>query len=324
MQINDNSRKLLLFFILTFTISWSIWFLAPLFSLGDFLILNWICLIGVFGPSISATILASRIKSPHKDNQKKKRWSTFSIILIVSFLSALISFPLFYAPYSDFSLVVIIFYIIASVIASFLISGVYSSNPGISDLLQPIKGVKGNNIFLLIAFILPLLISICALIFVVLGGTILIDVNYFIPLLSMTLVFPHVFFFGGGNEESFETLAEFAETSAALEKERKTMLTPLLIIPIIGAVLLVVTATMFLNFFSSMSGMLQPLVPIVTLRQILVTPLILHDFLLGLVTGKIVSGRVSSGFKIGCFLVLLAIAGIWLSPLMTGLIEFAS
>ncbi len=129
---------------------------------------------------------------------------------------------------------------------------------------------------------------------------------------------------GGGNEESFETLAEFAETSAALEKERKTMLTPLLIIPIIGAVLLVVTATMFLNFFSSMSGMLQPLVPIVTLRQILVTPLILHDFLLGLVTGKIVSGRVSSGFKIGGFLVLLAIAGIWLSPLMTGLIEFAS
>ena len=129
---------------------------------------------------------------------------------------------------------------------------------------------------------------------------------------------------GGGNEESFETLAEFAETSAALEKERKAMLNPLLIIPLIGALLLVVTATMFLNFFSSMSGMLQPLIPIVTLRKILITPLILHDFLLGLVTGKIVSGRVSSGFKIGVFLVLLALIGIWLSPMLSGFIEFAS
>ncbi|UCD73611.1 MAG: type II secretion system F family protein, partial [Candidatus Bathyarchaeota archaeon] len=129
---------------------------------------------------------------------------------------------------------------------------------------------------------------------------------------------------GGGNEESFETLAEFAETSAALERERKAMLNPLLIIPLIGALLLVVTATMFLNFFSSMSGMLQPVIPIVTLRQILITPLVLHDFLLGLVTGKIVSGRVSSGFKTGLFLVVLAIAGIWLSPLMSSFIEFAS
>jgi flagellar protein FlaJ len=129
---------------------------------------------------------------------------------------------------------------------------------------------------------------------------------------------------GGGNEESFETLAEFAETSASLEKERKAMLNPLLIIPLIGAVLLVVTATMFLNFFSSMSGMLQPVIPIVTLRQILITPLVLHDFLLGLVTGKIVSGRVSSGFKTGLFLVVLAMAGIWLSPHMSSFIEFAS
>jgi len=129
---------------------------------------------------------------------------------------------------------------------------------------------------------------------------------------------------GGGNEESFETLAEFAETSAALEKERKAMLNPLLIIPLIGALLLVVTATMFLQFFSSMSGMLQPVIPIVTLRQILVTPLILHDFLLGLVTGKIVSGRVSSGFKTGGFLVLLAIVGVWLSPFMSSFIEFSS
>lgn len=203
-QISENSRKLLLFFTLTFTISWTIWFLAPLISLGDILLLNWICLIGAFGPSISATILASRIESNREDYQKKKKWNTFCIILIVSFLSALSSFPLFYLNYIniEFFFCVIIVVIVASIIASLLISGIYSSNPGIFKLLQPIKGVKGRNIYLFIAFLIPLLLSLGGLIFVILGGTISIDVNYFIPLLSMTLLFPHMFFFGGPlNEE---------------------------------------------------------------------------------------------------------------------------
>ena len=203
-QISENSRKLLLFFTLTFTISWTIWFLAPLISLGDVLLLNWICHIGVFGPSISATVLASRIESNREDNQKKNKRNIFSIILIVSFLSALSSFPLFYLYYInvEFFFFVIIVVIVASIIASFLISGIYSSNPGISNLLQPIKGVKGKNIYLLIAFLIPLLLSLGGLIFVILGGTISMDVNYFMPLLSMTLLFPHLFFFGGPlNEE---------------------------------------------------------------------------------------------------------------------------
>jgi len=131
------------------------------------------------------------------------RWKTFSIILIVSFLSGLLSFPFFYLNYINFDyfLFDIIVLIVVSIIASFLISGLYSSNPGVSNLLQPIKGIEGKNIYLLIAFFIPLVIGLGGLIIVVLVGTISIDVNYFIPLLSMTLVFPHVFFFGGGNEE---------------------------------------------------------------------------------------------------------------------------
>ena len=72
-QTNDESRELIFYFVLTFSISWTIWFLAPLISLGDSLLLIWICLIGAFGPSISAYVISSRVDSNHEDNSKKKK-----------------------------------------------------------------------------------------------------------------------------------------------------------------------------------------------------------------------------------------------------------
>jgi flagellar protein FlaJ len=129
---------------------------------------------------------------------------------------------------------------------------------------------------------------------------------------------------GGGREESLETLAEFAESSTTLEKERKAMLTPLLIVPFIGAVLLIVTVMMFMQFFSSMSAMSQPLMPILTLTRMMLTPLIIHDFLLGLVSGKIVSGKVSSGFKMATYLVIISLAGIYLSSRVIVFTPFGS
>ncbi|MFX1274495.1 MAG: hypothetical protein ACFFAT_05550, partial [Promethearchaeota archaeon] len=60
-QIDDNSKQLISFFILTFLISWSIWFIAPLIFYGDSTSLVYFCGIGNFGPSLSAIIIASRI-----------------------------------------------------------------------------------------------------------------------------------------------------------------------------------------------------------------------------------------------------------------------
>jgi len=53
-------------------------------------------------------------------------------------------------------------------------------------------------------------------------------------------------------------------------------------------------------------------IPIVTLYKTLITPLVLHTFSLGLVTGKIVSGRASAGFKHSIFLMIITIAGVWM------------
>jgi hypothetical protein len=67
---------------------------------------------------------------------------------------------------------------------------------------------------------------------------------------------------------------------------------------------------MFLQFFTNMSG-LGVSVASVTLYRILLTPLALHSWVLGLVTGKIVSGRVSAGFKHAILLTLVSVLGIW-------------
>lgn len=114
---------------------------------------------------------------------------------------------------------------------------------------------------------------------------------------------------GGGTEDSIESLAEFSESSHRLESEKRALLLPLIIVPYIGAALLTGTTVLFLGFFTGSN--LGISVPQIMLYRTLLTPLSIHSFTLGLVTGKIVSGRVSSGFKHSVLLSLVSLGGIW-------------
>ena len=122
---------------------------------------------------------------------------------------------------------------------------------------------------------------------------------------------------GGGTEESLETLAKFAESTKHLEDEKKAVLMPLTIVPYIGAALLTGTTVMFLMFFKDMSG-LGVSIASVALYKTLLTPLALHSWTLGLVTGKICAGRVSAGFKHSVFLTIVSLLGIWAVSKMGG------
>jgi len=116
---------------------------------------------------------------------------------------------------------------------------------------------------------------------------------------------------GGGTEESLETLAEFAESSRELETERQALLKPLLIVPYMGAALLTITTVMLLQLFVNISSMGGTLISIKNLTQMLITPLILHSFTIGLVAGKISAGRASAGFKHAALLIIVSIIGVW-------------
>jgi len=127
---------------------------------------------------------------------------------------------------------------------------------------------------------------------------------------------------GGGKEESLETLAEFAEATKALDNEKRKLLRPLLFVPYIGAVLLTATVIMLLQFFTGTPGT-QMAMSLTELNRILLTPLVLHSFMIGLVAGKVSSGRVSSGFKHGIFLAIAALIGIRMAAFMPTLFSAA-
>jgi flagellar protein FlaJ len=116
---------------------------------------------------------------------------------------------------------------------------------------------------------------------------------------------------GGGTEESLETLAEFAEQARELEMERKSSLAPLFIVPYMGAAILTISTIMLLSLFTKMSIIGGAQIATKELTKMLVTPLIFHSFTLGIVTGKIVSGRVSAGFKHAIVLIIISVAGIF-------------
>jgi flagellar protein FlaJ len=118
---------------------------------------------------------------------------------------------------------------------------------------------------------------------------------------------------GGGTEESLETLAEFAESSKELEIERRALLKPLLIVPYMGAALLTLTTVMLLQLFANISTMGETSISIFELTRMLITPLILHSFTIGLVAGKIVAGRTSAGFKHSIFLILISVIGVYVA-----------
>jgi flagellar protein FlaJ len=119
---------------------------------------------------------------------------------------------------------------------------------------------------------------------------------------------------GGGTNESLETLAEFVERTRHLEQERKSLLMPLLLIPYIGAVLLTGTTVMFLKFFQNTTAIGGAGIPFVMLNKVLLTPLILHSFILGLTSGKLSSSnRVSAGFRHSTILIIISVVSIWLA-----------
>jgi len=113
---------------------------------------------------------------------------------------------------------------------------------------------------------------------------------------------------GGGSPETLETLTRFSEMQSSLEKEKTAMLRPLLIMPYIGAGILLFSTIVFLGFMRFvLYSFARQAIPYSQFVTLLLPPLILQAYLTGLVTGKISSGILSTGFKHATILVAVAI-----------------
>ncbi|MDG6998261.1 MAG: hypothetical protein JRN15_04010, partial [Nitrososphaerota archaeon] len=125
---------------------------------------------------------------------------------------------------------------------------------------------------------------------------------------------------GGGSPKMFINLADFMEKNALLEKERKSMVRPFLIIPYIGAVLVVVTTAMMIYFVSapglSMQGASAYLPSKSVINQariILLTASFFQAWVMGLVAGKMGESSLGDGFKHALALVTISMIAVLLS-----------
>jgi flagellar protein FlaJ len=119
---------------------------------------------------------------------------------------------------------------------------------------------------------------------------------------------------GGGTPETLETLAEFCEMNMSMEKEKRMQLRPLMIIPYIGAGILIVFSVIFLTYARSVLGIAGKTLSFAYFAQLIMPPLIFHVYLMGLVAGKISSERVSAGFKHSLYLSIFSLLTFFCVP----------
>ena len=113
---------------------------------------------------------------------------------------------------------------------------------------------------------------------------------------------------GGGTPETLETLTSFSEKLSSIEKERKSALKMLVIMPYIGVAILLFSNIIFLNFMGSIMGSFaSQSIAFSDFATLIMPPLVLQAFLTGLVSGKISTGQTSAGFKHAVLLVVLGV-----------------
>ncbi len=128
---------------------------------------------------------------------------------------------------------------------------------------------------------------------------------------------------GGGTPETLETVTGFSERLSSLEKEKQATLKPLVLMPYIGAGILLFSTVIFMGFMRTILGSFsQQSMPFADFATLILPPLVLQAFLTGLVTGKIGSGVASSGFKHAVILVLVAVFLMSITGYLTAPFQF--
>ncbi|MDG6908342.1 MAG: type II secretion system F family protein, partial [Nitrososphaerota archaeon] len=116
---------------------------------------------------------------------------------------------------------------------------------------------------------------------------------------------------GGGSTKMFTDLADFTEKNAQLQVERRSMVRPYIMIPYIGAVMVVMTTAMMLYFINP-PGLSEAGVPALApgsivekATNILLICSFFQAWVMGFVAGKMGEESAADGFKHATFLVVI-------------------
>ena len=127
---------------------------------------------------------------------------------------------------------------------------------------------------------------------------------------------------GGGAPETLESLARFGEMIVSLEKEKRMILRPLLLIPYIGAMTFIISTIVLLSFMRTSLAIAHRSIAFAQFATIMIPPLIIHTYITGLVAGKISGERVANGFKHALILLITSLITIIISPMLSVSLQF--
>ena len=119
---------------------------------------------------------------------------------------------------------------------------------------------------------------------------------------------------GGGTAQTLEALASYAETLEQVEKEKKAMLRPLMLIPYLGAIIIVIVVLILVGFMNYIMGIAGGSIGTATIINMFLPPVIFNSYLMGLVAGKVGSEKVSAGFKHAFLLTIASLLAIIFTP----------
>jgi archaeal flagellar protein FlaJ len=124
---------------------------------------------------------------------------------------------------------------------------------------------------------------------------------------------------GGGSTKMFTDLADFTEKNALLQQERRSMVRPYIMIPYVGAVMVVATTAMMLYFINP-PGLAAAGVPalaspalVATATNILLMCSFVQAWMMGIVAGKMGEESAADGFKHATFLVVISLVTVYVS-----------
>lgn len=121
---------------------------------------------------------------------------------------------------------------------------------------------------------------------------------------------------GGGTITMIETVARFSNLTRDVEKEKKMAVRPYIMMPYLGAIMLVTTTIMIIVFTGKTLGVsgTKPTDNLSLIISMFIVASIFHSYLIGIVAGKICEESIAAGFKHAAILVLLAIIAAKLLP----------
>ncbi len=123
---------------------------------------------------------------------------------------------------------------------------------------------------------------------------------------------------GGGTPETLESLASFSESIMAIEKEKKSSLRPLLLLPYLGGVILLISTITILFFARSVFKMYSASFAFSDFVKLFIPPIIFNTVFMGLVAGKVSGERVSAGFLHAFILAVISLVALYIAPIVMG------